>query len=82
MGHILRMKQENMRQNMLGHISSQRLECDPLLQAKYAQMTEVSAFTRICQLASCLARDKRINIYKLRVVCFWVVHNFVMPWKQ
>lgn len=67
---------------MLGQISSQRLECDPLLQAEYAQMTEVNAFTRICQLASWLARDKRINIYKLRVVCFWVVHNFVMPWKQ
>ena len=66
-GSYIKNETRKYEQNMLGQISSHRLECDPLLQARYAQMTEVNAFTRICQLASWLARDKRINIYKLRV---------------
>lgn len=57
MGHILRLKQENMKQDMLDQISTYP-QNDPIARV-YAQMAELNALTRVCQLA----REKRVNIY-------------------
>lgn len=75
MGHILRLKQENMKQDMLDQISTYP-QNDPLLE--YAQMAELNALTRVCQLA----REKRVNIHKQSGSAFGVVHNFGMLQKQ